>query len=69
MLNPNPDKAFEDYKKKINKELFYRGLKHRTKLWFNRTVEKFFDLSMAILSVVYIFAVAYVVVHFVIKFW
>ena len=69
MLNPNPDKIFENYKKKINKEAFYRVLKHRGGLWFNRTVEKFFGLLMAIVSVTYIFAMAYIIVHFVIKFW
>ena len=69
MLNPNPDKIFEDYKKKINKEAFYRDLKRRAGFWFNSITEKFLGLVMAILSVAYISAMAYVVAHFVIKFW
>lgn len=69
MLNPNPDKSFQDYKRKINREAFYRGLKHTIKIRFNNAIEKIVGSVIAIGAVVYIFAVAYIIVHFVIKFW
>jgi len=65
MLNPSPDKAFEDYKKQINKEAFYKGLKYSFKNLLNGAIEKLF----ALVSLAYLFVVAYIIAHFVIKFW
>lgn len=69
MLNPNPDKSFQDYKKQINREAFYKGLKRTIKIRFNNAIEKIFGSVIGLGAVAYIFAVVYIISHFIIKFW
>lgn len=65
MFNPIPDKSFEEYKKKINKEAFYKRLKLKLKKILNEVIQKLVVLS----SIAYLFVMACVVAHFIIKFW